>query len=177
MRYCFLVVLALFSVVLTSCMRTYQRCYQHAFAMDGVYCENKAVYESNGKKYVKGQRAQLRNVRYRSWENFYECYWGRGWRMMPIPGTEGETVYCELAADDDGKYDFKKGCEWQVQNGKKFTLCKDKETEYLCTTTECGTRRLTWRGVYALPAAVACFTVEAPFNVVSSVLHVVFGWY
>ncbi len=96
---------------------------------------------------------------------------------MPIPGTEGEIVYRELEADDDGKYDFKEGSTWQVQPGKKFAICKGKETNYLCTTTECGSRRLTWRGVYALPAAAACFAVEAPFNVVSSVLHVVFGWY
>ena len=154
----------------SACSRTYQRCYYHAFSTDGVYSAEDTVYRVNGKYYVQGQRAQLRRERYRSWENFYEWYWNKGWSMNLIPGTEGEIVYRELAPEEDGTLFFKAGSEWQELNGQKLTLCPDKETTRSCTSYDVSTRRLTWRGLYALPAALACFAVEAPINVGSATL-------
>lgn len=160
-------------MVLNSCSRTYKRCYEHAFAADGVYCASNAVYTANGKDYVQGQRAQLRHVRYRSWENFYEWYWNRGWSLKPIPGTEGETVYGELYTGEDGQLRAHNSLEWQPLQGVKVTPRMGKVTKDNCTAEDRTTRRLTWRGVYALPASAACFAVEAPFNIVSSVVFLV----
>ena len=156
------------SLSLTSCMRTYQRCYEHAFATDGVYCANDSVYQGNGKMYAKGQRAQLRNVRYRSWENFYEWYYHKGWEMHPIPGTEGETVYHELKEDSKGRLTFADSAEWISTPDGKLTQQQNKELHqnaYVSAPTE--DRHLTWRGLYALPASAACFAVEAPLNIAS----------
>lgn len=157
-------------LALNSCSLTYQRCYEHAFAADGVYCASDKVYRANGKDYVQGQRAQLRHVRYRSWENFYEWYWNKGWSLKPIPGTEGETVYRELYTGEDGKLCADDSLEWQSLQGVNVTHHKGKVTKYNCSTEDRITRRLTWRGTYALPASAACFAVELPFNVVSCVV-------
>jgi hypothetical protein len=161
---------------LTSCMRTYQRCYEHAFATDGVYCAPDAVYHSNGKKYARGQRARLRNVRYRSWENFYEWYYHKGWEMHPISGTEGETVYHELKEDAKGRLTFADNAEWISTPAGNLTPLQNKtlhQNVYISDAT--ADRHLTWRGLYALPASAACFAVEAPLNVTSVTLFLLRG--
>ena len=150
-------------------MRTYQRCYEHAFATDGVYCAHDSVYRGNGKMYAKGQRAQLRNVRYRSWENFYEWYYHKGWEMQPIPGTEGETVYHEVQPDSRGKMEFRKDAEWVQLPEASLTQVQEKELIYTVYLSD-NDRRMSWRAFYALPASAACFAVEAPFNIVSTSL-------
>lgn len=155
-------------ISLASCMRTYKRCYEHAFATDGVYCEENAVYRIGGKEYAKGQQTALRNVRYRSWENFYEWYHIAGWEMKPIPGTEGDIVYREVRADSDGKMEFTPQSKWVTLQPNQATHLKNKNLRHTVSIENpYRDRHLTWRGVYALPAAAACFAVEAPFNVVS----------
>ena len=162
-------VVASFSLV--SCMRTYQRCYEHAFATDGVYCRPDSVYHKAGKEYAKGQRTQLRNVRYRSWENFYEWYYHEGWEMKPIPNNEGEIVYHELKEDSKGRLTFADNAEWISTPDDKFTPSQNKRLQQNVYISDMDAdRHLTWRALYALPAAAACFAVEAPLNVASVTL-------
>ena len=159
---------------LTSCMRTYQRCYEHAFATEGVYCSPDAVYHSNEKEYAKGQRTQLRNVRYRSWENFYEWYYHEGWEMKPIPGTEGDIVYHELKKDSKGRLKFADDAEWISAPDDRFTPSENKQLlQNVYITDLAEDRHLTWRALYALPASAVCFAVEAPLNVASVTLFLV----
>ncbi len=165
------ILLLVASLSLTSCMRTYQRCYEHAFATDGVYCTPDAVYHSAGKNYAKGQRTQLRNVRYRSWENFYEWYHHKGWEMQPISGTEGEIVYHELKEDSEGRLQFADNTEWiSAPNGNLTPLQNRTLRQNVYISDETTDRHLTWRGLYALPASAACFAIEAPLNVASVTL-------
>ena len=165
------ILLLVASLSLTSCMRTYQRCYEHAFATDGVYCAPDAVYRSAGKKYAKGQRTQLRNVRYRSWENFHEWYYHKGWEMQPISGTEGDIVYHELKADSKGRLQFADNTEWiSAPDGRLTPLQNKMLRQNVYISDETTDRHLTWRGLYALPASAVCFAVEAPLNVASVTL-------
>lgn len=157
---------------LSSCMLTHQRCYEHAFATDGVYCADDAVYRSGGKEYAKGNRVQLRNVRYRSWESFAEAYYQAGWKMEPISGTEGEVVYHEVVADANGAMRFKNDAKWISLSDKDVKRCPEKKIARNVELSDAeDARRLTWRGIYAMPLAAACFAVEVPFNVVSVTLY------
>lgn len=113
----------------------------------------------------------MRNVRYRSWENFYEWYYHKGWEMQPISGTEGDIVYHELKEDSEGRLLFADNTEWiSAPDGRLTPLQNKMLRQNVYISDETADRHLTWRGLYALPASAVSFAVEAPLNVASVTL-------
>ena len=90
--------LLLGSVLLSSCMVSHQRLYEHAMVCDAVAVPQPRVYlRSGGKCYVQGQRVQLRYVRPGSWVSFSEAIVSPSkWKLSIVPGSRGETVYREV---------------------------------------------------------------------------------
>ncbi len=161
---------------LSSCLVNHARVYEHAFECDGVQVDAPdTAYRHKGKEYLKGTRIGVRLTRNSSYQSFAEVIVGPArWEYSKIPGTEGEVVYRELALEKKWQT-FREGSTWQVLDiseslGHKIPDATAAATPDIYGMTE--TRHLTWRGVYALPAAAALLAVELPYNVVSSIVSV-----
>ena len=171
-------------VLLSSCMVSHQRLYEHAMVCDAVEVPQPGTYLRSGSKcYVQGQRVQLRYVRPGSWVGFGEAIVGESrWNWSIVPDSRGKTVYREVVVtpttryegEDDhpvyyrsGKIKFKEGSTWHAEAPTKATR---HEAVYGCIGTPDDkssgfddapeSRRMTWRGFYALPAAAVVLPVD-----------------
>ena len=186
--------LLLGSVLLSSCMVNHARLYEHAMVCDGVEVPQPRTYlRSGGKCYVQGQRVQLRYVRPGSWVSFSEAIVSPSkWKLSIVPGSRGETVYREVVVtpvalyegEDDhpvlyrsGEIEFKEGSTWQAKAPVRAT---QHTALYGCIGTagdnstafddDQASRRMTWRGFYALPAAAVALPVDAAVTLGSSLI-------
>lgn len=184
------------SVLLSSCMVNHARLYEHAMVCDGVEVPQPRTYlRSGGKCYVQGQRVQLRYVRPGSWVSFGEVIVSPSkWHLSIVPGSRGETVYREVVVtpvthyegEDDhpvlyrsGEIEFKEGSTWQAEAPARAT---QHTAMYGCIGTagdnstafddDQASRRMTWRGVYALPAAAVALPVDAAATLGSNLVIV-----
>ncbi len=162
---------------LSSCLVNHARMYEHAFECDGVLVEEPdKAYSHEGKAYLKGTRINVRLTRDSSYQSFGEIVTGPGrWEYSKIPGTVGKVVYRELTSKEN-RTEFRRGSTWReldIPNpeGKKIPAISHATESGIYTMRD--TRHLTWRGVYALPAAAALLTVELPYNIVSFLINVI----
>ncbi len=178
--YSVLVVLCM--LCLSSCMVNHARVYEQAFEYDGVLVEEPTMhYMHGGKPYRRGTRVRTQWTRDSSWASFAENIVGPSrWELTMIPGSESVTLCRELVRGENGLV-YHPDSEWQEATFSMPQALRDPadnsphRVRAHELTTCADSQHLTWRGLYALPAAVALFVVETPVNLVSSVYHLLKG--
>ena len=155
--------LCLAAVGLSSCLITHQQLYEQSFSCDGVWIEQPdTIYQTNGKNYVRGVRAQFVYERNHSYIGLKEGIIGPSeWKWEKVSGSEGELVYKEM--DDWG--DFKKDSAWVSLDLRNF---RTKKLEYPVPSlfVDKNKRHLTSRAFYGLPGAALCFIPDIAGSVV-----------
>lgn len=161
-------------LLLNSCYVNSLRCVEHGLVNESVrISEQDTCYRQSGKNYVKGQRVQSRNVRDTAYASMREVIVGPGkWYERVIPGSEGEVVYREVV-ENDYTVRYTEGSNWQVLSQEPTVKRKLRFPVSEFDTTECC--HLSWRALYAFPAALVCGVVELPFNLVSVLKSTAFG--
>lgn len=161
---------------LSSCLVSHARLYEYAFECDGVQVEEPdTAYHHEGKAYLKGTRINVRLTRDSSYQSFGEIVVGPGrWEYSKIPGTVGKVVYRELDSEENGTK-FRSGSIWQeldIQEPQGYKIPGISSVTEPDIYTMRDTRHLTWRGIYALPAAAALLAIELPYNIVSFFINI-----
>lgn len=165
----FLLLTALFSLVLSSCMVTHQQLYEQSFSCDGVWVERpNTIYQAKGKNYVQGIRAQFVHVRKHPYVGLKESIKGPSeWYWKKKKGSEGEPVYREV--DDIGC--FKQESAWVSLD---LSPSRTKKLKYPVHTQNVDENKshLTPRAFYGLPGAALCFI---PDMAASAVMWTAYG--
>lgn len=171
------VFLSLFSMLLlSSCYVNHARVYEHAIEYEGIIVEEPTVhYKHEGKLYRRGTRVSVQLTRNSSWMSFQENIVGpSAWKPTKIAGSESAILCRELVRGKNGM-EYRPDSQWQESSfpmtyGHKDPVGSKRQAVLI---TDYDSRRLTWRGIYALPAAAVLLVVETPYNLVSSVYYLV----
>ena len=171
------VFLSLFSMLLlSSCYINHARVYEQAIEYEGIIVEEPMVhYKHEGKPYRRGTRVSVQLTRNRSWMSFKETIVGpSAWDPTKRPGSESAILCRELVRGKNGM-EYHPDSQWQEPSFPMTYGHKDpvgsKSQPVLITDYD--SRHLTWRGIYAVPAAAVLLVVETPFNLLSSVYHLI----
>ncbi|MBE6416531.1 MAG: hypothetical protein E7032_08385 [Akkermansiaceae bacterium] len=176
-------------LLLSSCMVNHARIYEHAIEYEAVKVENPhTCYRHAGKLYLCGRQAKAHDTRNSGHMGFKEAIVGPSrWETTMVPGTESQPVFREV--EIDGKeIVFKSGSTWQTgiiprtsPRTVKYAPSRIRHFRELDYTRDYmlwhdnESRHMTWRGLYAVPASVAVFAIECPYNIISSVFYLFMG--
>ena len=164
----FLLFSALGTLCLCSCLVNHQRLGEQSISYDGVWIEkNDTVYQLNGKKYIRGERAQFQYQRNNSYISFKEAIIGPSkWDWKKVESSEGEIVYREV--DNDGYY--VKGGTWTSLDMSKAST-KKLEYEKRPYDVDSQSHHLTLHALYSLPAAAICIVPDMACSIALWTLH------
>lgn len=165
---------------LSSCWINHERVFAHAIEYDGVLVEEPTVYYMHdGKPYRRGVRVNWQWTRDSSWSSFQENIVGpTHWKRTAVPGSES-AVYCRELVKREYGMRYHPDSAWQEATFPMNRARKDPliGKPYAVNNREIDafddSAHLTWRGLYALPAAAVLFVAETPVNLVTSVYYLI----
>ncbi len=142
---------------------------------DGVEkTKGEVYYRHEGKKYLKGCRAKFRRTYV---QNPFVIAKPDPARYEMKPGTQGETVYRELKADEDGCLRLVDGSDWKPLKLKDTrAYAAEKMMVSPRPSVNSYSRELTPHAIYAYPLAAATLVcVDVPLNIAGGAAFVCFG--